>query len=149
MNKLRGLWKIIFGRTAILVGLMLIQIVLLLGGFAILGKHVIVFNFLFGILGVIILIYILNARQNSSFKLMWIIFILAVPIVGVVFFIYTKVQPGTKYIGDRIEKILEEETLFLRPSREAVNKVLVSSKHEFGLFKYIYEKKKKCFNMLK
>ncbi|MBR2619589.1 MAG: cardiolipin synthase [Firmicutes bacterium] len=140
MNKLRGLWKIIFGRTAILVGLMLIQIVLLLGGFAILGKHVIVFNFLFGILGVIILIYILNARQNSSFKLMWIIFILAVPIVGVVFFIYTKVQPGTKYIGDRIEKILEEETLFLRPSREAVNKVLVSSKHEFGLFKYIYEK---------
>ena len=140
MNKLRGLWKIIFGRTAILVGLMLIQIVLLLGGFAILGKHVIVFNFLFGILGVIILIYILNARQNSSFKLMWIIFILAVPIVGVVFFIYTKVQPGTKYIGDRIEKIIEEETLFLRPSREAVNKVLVSSKHEFGLFKYIYEK---------
>ncbi|MBQ3520518.1 MAG: PLDc N-terminal domain-containing protein, partial [Firmicutes bacterium] len=79
MNKLRGLWKIIFGRTAILVGLMLIQVVLLLGGFAILGKHVIVFNFLIGILGVIILIYILNARQNSSFKLMWIIFILAVP----------------------------------------------------------------------
>lgn len=140
MKKLRGLWKIIFGRTAILVGLMLLQIVLLLGGFAILGKHVIVFNFLLGILGVIILIYILNARQNSSFKLMWIIFILAVPLVGVVFFLFTKVQPGTKYISNRIDQILEEERLFLRPSREAVNKVLVSSKQEFGLFKYIYEK---------
>lgn len=140
MNKLRGLWKIIFGRTAILVGLILIQIVLLLGGFAILGKHVIVFNSLLGMLGIIILIYILNARQNSSFKLMWIIFILAVPLVGVVFFLFTKVQPGTKYIGDRIEQIIEEETLFLRPARDTVNKVLVSSRQEFGLFKYIYEK---------
>lgn len=140
MKKLRGLWKIIFGRTAILVGLMLLQIAVLLGGFAILGKHIIVFNFLLGILGVIILIYILNARQNSSFKLMWIIFILAVPLVGVVFFLFTKVQPGTKYISNRIDQILEEERLFLRPSREAVNKVLVSSKQEFGLFKYIYEK---------
>lgn len=142
MNKLRGLWKVVFGRTAILAGLMLIQILLLLGGFAILGKHVIVFNSLLGMLGIIILIYILNARQNSSFKLMWIIFILAVPLVGVVFFLFTKVQPGTKYISNRIETIIEEETLFLRPARDAVNKVLVTSRQEFGLFKYIYEKGK-------
>ena len=121
IKKLRGLWKIIFGRTAILAGLMLLQIVLLLGGFAILGKHVIIFNSLLGMLGVIILIYILNAKQNSSFKLMWIIFILAAPLVGVVFFLFTKVQPGTKYIGNRIGQILDEERLLLRPSRETAN----------------------------
>lgn len=140
MKKLRGLWKIIFGRTAIMVVLLLVQALLLFGGFAILGKHIIVFNSLLGVLGVIILIYIINARQNSSFKLMWIIFILAVPVVGVVFFIFTKLQPGTRHIASRINEILNEEALFLRPARDAVNKVLVASKQEFGLFKYIYEK---------
>lgn len=140
MNRLRGLWKVIFGRTAILVGLMLVQILVLFGGVALLGKYMIAFNSLLGFVGVIVLIYILNARQNSSFKLMWIIFILAVPVVGVVFYLYTKVQPGTKYISSKIEQMIKEEELFLRPSREAVNKVLVSSKQEFGMFKYIYEK---------
>lgn len=140
MKKLRGLWKIIFGRTAIMVVLLLIQALMLFGGFAILGKHIIVLNSLLGVLGVIILIYIINARQNSSFKLMWIIFILAVPVVGVVFFIFTKLQLGTRHIASRINEILDEEALFLRPARDAVNKVLVASKQEFGFFKYIYEK---------
>lgn len=140
MKKLRGLWKIIFGRTAIMVVLLLVQALLLFGGFAILGKHIIVFNSLLGVLGVIILIYIINARQNSSFKLMWIIFILAVPVVGVVFFVFTKLQLGTRHIASRINEILDEEALFLRPARDAVNKVFVASKQEFGLFKYIYEK---------
>lgn len=140
MRKLRGLWKIIFGRTAILVLLMALQALVVFGGFALLGRRIILFNSMLGIIGVIILIYILNARQNSSFKLMWIIFILAIPVVGVSFFVFTRLQPGTRHISNRIEEIIEEEALFLRPSRDAVNKVLVSSKHEFGLFKYIYEK---------
>ena len=42
--------------------------------------------------------YLLNVRQNSSFKLMWIIFILAVPVAGVTFYIYTRLQPGTRFI---------------------------------------------------
>lgn len=140
MRKLRGLWKIIFGRTAILVSLLSIQAMIFFGGFALLGKHVIIFNYMLGFLGVIILIYILNANQNSSFKLMWIIFILAVPVAGVTFYIYTRMQPGTKFLSNRIERLLEEEQPFLRPSRESVNKLMVASKQEFGMFKYIYEK---------
>ena len=140
MKKLRGLWKIIFGRTAILITLMLFQILLLLGGFAFLGKHVLVLNSILGVLGVFILIYILNAKQNSSFKLMWIIFILALPLVGVVFFIFTKIQPGTAKLAKKIDQLIEEEALFLRPARDTVNTVYSESKQAFGLFKYIYEK---------
>ncbi len=140
MKRLRGLWKIIFGRTAILIMLMVLQVLILFGGFALLDKQVLVLNYMMGFLGVIILIYLLNAKQNSSFKLMWIIFILAVPIMGVAFYLFTKVQPGTKYIAGRIDEIIHEEAVFLRPARETANKVLVSSKQESGIFKYIYEK---------
>ena len=63
-------------------------------GFIILDRQILTLNYTAGFLAVIILMYLLNARQNSSFKLMWIILILAVPVVGVTFYIYTRLQPG-------------------------------------------------------
>ena len=99
MERMRKFWKLIFGRTGILIILMLIQAVILFGGFAILDNSTWMVNYIISILAIIILIYILNAQQNSSFKLMWIILILLVPIVGVVFYLYTKMQPGTAFIS--------------------------------------------------
>ena len=81
MRKLRGLWKIVFGRTTMLVLLLFIQALVLFGGFVILGRQVLMLNYMSGFLAVMILMYILNVKQNSSFKLMWIIFILVVPII--------------------------------------------------------------------
>ena len=95
-RKFRGLWKIIFGRTTILIFLLVVQLAALFAGFAILDNKVIIMNYALGFLSVVVLIYVVNARQNTSFKLMWIIFILAVPVMGVTFYIFTKLQPGSR-----------------------------------------------------
>lgn len=142
MRKLRGLWKIIFGRTTMLVVLMAIQFVVLFGGFAILDSQMLSINYIISILAVIILMYLINTNQNSSFKLMWIIFILVVPVVGVTFYIYTRLQPGTKFISRRIEELMVEEDEYLRPDNETVRKISAESNKEIGLFRYLYEKGK-------
>ncbi len=136
---LKGLWKLLFGRTTILIVLLALQVVVLIGGAAIIGSQVIIVNNLVGILSVIILIYILNARQNSSFKLMWIIIIAVAPIIGVPFFIYTKLQPGTRYIVDSMKKTLAEQEVLLIPDNDTVNRLITESGDEYGIFKYIYE----------
>ena len=142
MRRLRGLWKIIFGRTTILVLLLFIQVMILFGGFMILDRRILVFNYMCGFLAVIILMYLLNVRQNSSFKLMWIIFILAVPVAGVTFYIYTRLQPGTRFISRRVRELVEEERPFLLPDRAMMEKVYETSKPEAGLFRYIHDKGK-------
>ena len=142
MRRLRGLWKIIFGRTTILVLLLFIQVMILFGGFMILDRQILVFNYMCGFLAVIILMYLLNVRQNSSFKLMWIIFILAVPVAGVTFYIYTRLQPGTRFISRRVRELVEEERPFLLPDRAMMEKVYETSKPEAGLFRYIHDKGK-------
>lgn len=142
MRKLRGLWKIIFGRTTMLVVLMAIQFVVLFGGFAILDSQMLSINYIISILAVIILMYLINTNQNSSFKLMWIIFILVVPVVGVTFYIYTRLQPGTKFISRRIEELMVEEDEYLRPDNETLRKISAESNKEIGLFRYLYEKGK-------
>ncbi len=142
MRRLRGLWKIIFGRTTILVLLLFVQVMILFGGFMILDRQILIFNYMCGFLAVIILMYLLNVRQNSSFKLMWIIFILAVPVAGVTFYIYTRLQPGTRFISRRVRELLEEERPFLLPDRAMMEKVYETSKPEAGLFRYIHDKGK-------
>ena len=68
MRRLRGLWKIIFGRTTILVLLLFIQVMILFGGFMILDRQILVFNYMCGFLAVIILMYLLNVRQSSKLQ---------------------------------------------------------------------------------
>lgn len=121
---------------------MFIQVMILFGGFMILDRQILVFNYMCGFLAVIILMYLLNVRQNSSFKLMWMIFILAVPVAGVTFYIYTRLQPGTRFISRRVRELVEEERPFLLPDRAMMEKVYETSKPEAGLFRYIHDKGK-------
>lgn len=139
MSRLRGLWKVVFGRTMILIVLMLVQAFVLFGGFVILDREVWFFNYMFGFLAVIILMYIVNVRQNSSFKFMWIILIIAFPVLGVTFYLYTRLQPGTRFISRRVREIIDEEEAFLRPADETVRKICEASKAEAGLFRYIHD----------
>ena len=120
MRKLKGLWKLLFGRTTILVVLLLAQIAVLMGGFALLDKYVFLFNYILGMLVLIVLLYILNARQNASFKLTWIILILAVPFFGAVFYLFTRLQPGTSYIASKIEQSLQTQAPYLKQDEEVL-----------------------------
>ncbi len=136
---MRGLWKVLFGRTTIFVVLILIQAFILFGGVAVLGTKVILTNNIIGLLSVIILFYLLNARTNSSFKLMWIIIIVATPAIGVPFFIFTRFQPDTKEIAKRLkEEILLHKNLLL-PDAATEDRLEADSGNEYGIFKYIYE----------
>lgn len=139
MEKLRKLWKLIFGRTGIFILLLLVQAIILFGGFSIINNKVWIVNYVIGILAVVILIYILNVRQNSSFKLMWIILILLFPVVGVVFYLYNKIQPGTAYISKRMEEILGEEKTYLIPKEDTMSEIRNKCRQEYGFFKYLHD----------
>lgn len=140
IHKIKGLWKLIFGRTTILIALLLIQIVVLVGGFAVLEQYVFLFNYLFGFLSLLVIFFVLNARQNSIFKMTWILLILIAPLFGVVFYIFTKIQPGTKYIEYRLATNIDAQEPYLRQSMEVTAELRRESQREAGLAKYVHEK---------
>ncbi|MCP6669658.1 PLD nuclease N-terminal domain-containing protein, partial [Klebsiella pneumoniae] len=81
-------------------------------------QEILVANYVVGVLAIIVLIYLINNRLNSSFKLMWIILIVATPLIGVPFFIYTRLQPGTRKIARRIEEQINEQRPWLLPEKD-------------------------------
>ena len=139
MRKIRGLWKLLFGRTTILILMLLVQVVALVGGFVLLDKYVFIFNYLLGFISLIILLYILNARQNSSFKITWIILILFAPFFGVIFNLFTRVQPGTRFIGIRIEAALEEQAPYLAQDPYVLEALEEEAPEAAGLARYIHD----------
>lgn len=138
-DRIKGLWKVLFGRTTIFIVLILIQILIIFGGVAVLGTKVIIANNIIGVLSVIILIYLLNTNTNSSFKLMWIITIVATPAIGVPFFIFTRLQPDTRYIAKRLNDQVSNQKNLLLPEEGTVSRLEADSGNEYGLFKYLYE----------
>lgn len=139
MRKIKGLWKLLFGRTTLLVLLILFQIAVLIGGFALLDKYVFIFNYILGFVSLVILLYILNARQNASFKLTWIMLILFAPFFGVIFYLFTRVQPGTLFIARRIESTLEAQRPYLAQSPELLRRLEAESPETAGLARYIHD----------
>ena len=137
--RIKGLWKVLFGRTTIFVFLILIQLIVIVAGIGFLGTKVLVANNIVGVLSIIVLIYLINVRQNTSFKLMWIILIVATPIIGVPFFVYNRLQPGTRNIARRIDEQISEQRPWLLPEKDTVDRLVVDSGSEYGLFKYMYE----------
>ena len=78
-RKLRGLLRIVFGRSAYVVLFLLIQVGVLFGVIRWLSEYSLYIYAGFILLGGITCVSIINERDNPSFKLGWIIPILAFP----------------------------------------------------------------------
>lgn len=90
--------RIIFGRTSFVVLSLLLQVVVLLGAFQWLSDH---FFYVYGgftLLSAVIVIYIINKRQNPSYQMAWIIPVLVFPVFGALFYLFVESQVGVRII---------------------------------------------------
>lgn len=138
-RKIKGLWKLLFGRTTLLAVLLLVQILVMIGGATVVGEHFIFFNQLMGIIAFLIIFYILNNNQNSGFKLTWIILILVAPVLGVLFYLFTRLQVGTRFVRTEIDHALEHQEPYLRQDPEVFTELEETSKKTARLSQYLHD----------
>ena len=122
----RGLFRIVFSRTGIILLLILLQIVLFMNIPTYLGEHM---NYMYGLLmvaEVVVLIYIINSEGNPAFKMTWILFVIALPVIGTLFFLYVKVQPGTKLVKQRLSVLKIETDPYMCQDEEVVRNMRAS-----------------------
>jgi len=98
----KGLFSIVFGRTALILMLVLIQLIILVGVATILNDYAVYVYGGFTVLAAVIVIYIINERGNPAFNMTWVLLILIFPAFGCLFYIWVKSQLGTRYIGKRL-----------------------------------------------
>ena len=111
-KKAKSLLRIVFGRTFIIMLLVLIQFGLLFASLQLLSMYVTYIYSGFAIIGLIVILYIINTDMNPAFKIAWCIPICISPVVGSLFYLYFKFGFGTLVISKRLSHIIADQKLW-------------------------------------
>ena len=89
------------------------------------------------ILGVVVLIFIIYSEGNPAFKLTLMMFVMSIPGFGTLFYIFTKVQPGTHFMRERQAVLKVETDPYMQQEREVVEAVWASRSANAQLSYYL------------
>lgn len=137
MKKVRGLLRIIFGRTTFVVVSMLFQIAILFAGFRFLSHYMIYIYGGFTLISAFVIIYILNKDENPSFKLAWIVPITAIPVFGTLLYLFLELQVEGKIIDKRLRVNIAESRPFLEQDPRVMERLRMASRGSGNLAAYI------------
>ncbi|MEE1087193.1 MAG: cardiolipin synthase [Schaedlerella sp.] len=118
-----GILSIVFSRTALVLLLILLQICVLLYVTTTLNEHAVYYYGAMAVMQAVVIIYIVNEKGNPEFMCTWIILILVAPVFGCLFYIYAKLELGTKYIQERLESLDSETKVFLKQKKEIIDDI--------------------------
>ncbi len=133
----KGLFRIVFSRTGIILLLILIQVGIFVTTTYYLEAYS---NYIYGILrilSVLVLVYIINEEGNPEFKMTWILFVIAFPVIGTIFYMFTKVQPGTHMLKQRLSALKIETDPYMAQDPEVVDALWASKSANANLSYYL------------
>ena len=135
----RGIMRVVFGRTGILLGLLLLQLLLLFVIIRFLAQYVYVF---FGgqiVFGILMLVIIVNRQENPVFQLTWTALVLLFPVFGELLYLYVEMQPGTRVLAGRIREIDERTAQLLSQDPATVHALQQMGRRTAQLIKYVWK----------
>jgi len=137
MKKIRGMLRIVFGRTAFAVISLMVQLVIFIAGIRFLNQYMIYFYGGFTLLSALVIIYILNKEENPSFKLAWMVPIAAVPVFGILFYLFVEIQIEGKLIDKKLRIIIEDTEGFMVQNPRVMERLTRVSRRNANLAAYI------------
>ena len=129
--------RLIYGRTIIVVSLILIQLGVLLFTFKWLSKYQIYVYGGFTAISAILVLVIINGKSNPAYKLAWVIPVLLIPVFGGLFYLFVHIQSTARRLNDRHQNILKETAVYLKQDKEIINEIRNISVQDANLCNYI------------
>ncbi|MBQ3089890.1 MAG: cardiolipin synthase [Oscillospiraceae bacterium] len=133
----QGLIRTIFGRTAIVTALLLVQIFLTFGFYRYLER---IFPLYFGSMTLVVLgmmIHLINARGNPAVKLTWAALIAVAPVAGTLFYFYIRTDLGYLRQEKNLRSIEEAARRFVLPQTDLMNRLAEEDKPLYRLASYL------------
>lgn len=136
-KKLRGLLRIVFGRTAFMLLFLILQLAFFFGIIRWLSEYSLIFYAGVHFLGALTCIYIYNKPENPSFKLSWMIPVLAVPIFGTLLYLYVELEISGRIISKRANQLIKESKAYLKQDEEVFAHLNQDEERMGGLAHYV------------
>ena len=116
----RGLLRVVFGRTAMVILLLVVQVFLLFTAFfRILGDFLIPYVAATGLIGTIMAAVIINDwRKSSSAKLTWIFLIFLIPVLAAPLYFFINMDLGHRLVHHQLQTIYQQTRPLLQQDPE-------------------------------
>lgn len=110
---IKKIFRLIFGRTFIVLLSVLFQALFFFLLVYRLSENFVIFYSISMVLTAVVVIYIINDKNNPSFKLAWMIPVLVFPVFGSILYIYMKIQLDSYIINRRLTRIIGDTKKFI------------------------------------
>lgn len=137
MKKMKGLLRLLFGRTTFVAIFVVLQLLVLLATFNWLREYVQYFVWASTLLGALVLIYIISDEENSSIKLSWVVPLLLFPVFGTLFYLFLNLQQGGRIIDKRLQKAVAGTKEYLKQDPEVLERYGIHSASGGNLARYM------------
>lgn len=129
---MKKLLRVLFGRTLFLVLSLVIQAIVLLSFMLKLSDYLYVYYGFSMIVALLFSAHIANLDISSSVRMSWIAVVFALPVFGVLFYLFIDLQPTIKLINKRIEYLIKETKPYL-----VQKAIFEKDSHLIGLSNYM------------
>ncbi len=120
---MKKLFSFFISRMFIVFALIGIQAWLLISIFVYFDDQSQTIRMFFWIASLVMALYIVNKRQNPSYKLAWIIVILVLPVFGVLMYIFFSQRRLTRWLRRKAEREIEKSEPFLGQDRRITHEL--------------------------
>jgi cardiolipin synthase len=135
----RGLFKVIFSRAGFMALSILLQFALLLGVYEYLRDYITVAYVMLLVISFVLVVYVLNNRDEPSFKLAWMVPMLVFPALGAFFYIYFHLQPGVFTIRKRLQQNIDDTRDMIPQDMSVMESLRAESPQAAGIASYVNE----------
>ena len=101
----RGLLRCIFGRTGLILLLLMVKALYLLAIFLWFEDYLIHFSGIHFVISLSMVLYLFNSRLDPMAKLTWLVIVIPLPIFGGLLFLFTQSELGLKAMKHRLRQL--------------------------------------------
>lgn len=131
----RGLFHLAFGRTTVIIVLLVLQVALLFFGFFRLGKYIYYGGSM--LLSLVVALMVVNKPGNPAGKITWILLIMLFPVFAALFYLYVETELGHRLAKRRLEEIAAQTASFAPPRPEMLQRLRERDPGFAGLAAYM------------
>ena len=135
----RSVLQIIFGRTMVIIVALALQFLLLFAQLYSLVQYIPYVTGGVYVLTAVMLIYVLNTKENPTVKLSWCILIGVLPVLGAVLYFFVRFELGHRLEKRIIQSSMEESLSFVPPQEEAARELREENKNLYNLSRFLMD----------
>ncbi len=134
----KNIGTVLFSRSFIFLVMILLQLALI----ALLSYNMSVsktVNHFLMVLQFVLVVYIVNEKSDPTMKLIWVVFIMFLPAMGTLMYVYVRIQPGTFFLRKKLEHIDMKSERYLSMKKEVYQDLKIQDNQTASLSRYIYQ----------